>query len=502
MNFFVTYDYNYQLSGIEHAQLKRLKALGKTKSAIVTLSYNRFLDDIRQYVSLKSDQLINMYDYFQGVWHATRKHFAFEPIHLRSLLCGNEFVENIEQGKHVIYGNGKHTKTIYLNAGSQFSEVDRVEYFDNYGSIVRTDFYDSRGFLSMSDIYGQRGGVAREINYNLRGQSVLESYYHDDGNGNISVSWLLNWKNKQYFITNKHELETIFLDSLNLEFNQNNIFISDRAYKTDDGLIGMNSSRKLFIYWHNVFVPDGGIVNKTKPFDTLLFEIEHSDKIDGLLAATDREVDDLKVATNYKLSVLKLNSFILDANKQLTHGSSDNDKFDIITVARIFPEKRILLGVEMMSKLIRVNPNVQWDIFGYGMPGYLQKVESAIEAKGLSKNITIHPYTRDLDRFYLQSKVFWMTSKFEGFNMAQAEAQAQGVPVVAFDIDYGPSELLTDAQNGYLVENNDVARFVGVTNNLLNDNTLQNKMRKAAKEDIKRFDTYHFLKQWERLSER
>ena len=43
---------------------------------------------------------------------------------------------------------------------------------------------------------------------------------------------------------------------------------------------------------------------------------------------------------------------------------------DIVTVARIASEKRILLGVEMFYKIHEINPDVRWHIFGYGNDKY------------------------------------------------------------------------------------------------------------------------------------
>ncbi|CAK1255037.1 glycosyltransferase [Fructobacillus tropaeoli] len=501
MNFFVTYDYNYQLSGIEQAQFKRLKALKNFGSSIVTLAYNRFLYDIKKKIKLETLDLINMYDYFQGVWNNTELICQLERKEIKDLLTEDEYVENINQNQYVIYRKRSHTKTIYLFSGDHSEYIDRVDYFDNYGSKIKTDFYDIRGFLSMSDIYGQRGGVAREINYDLFGNSVLESYYRVDSDGEIYTNWILNFKSKQYFLSKKEQLETIFLDALNREFDNNNLFISDRAYKTDVSLIKMTTSRKLFVYWHNVFVPENGIANKTKPFDTLLFEIENSDKIDGLLAATNQEVADLKIATSNKIDVFKLNSYILNDFDISSDQMAGHYKYDIITVARIFPEKRILLGIEMINKLIKINSNVHWDIFGYGDSSYLKKVKTAIIEKGLSENITIHPYTKKLEEVYSQARIFWMLSKFEGFNMSQAEAQSYGVPVIAFDIDYGPRELIENQKSGFLIENNDVVSFIKATNKLLTDTNLYLQMRIAAKQNIQHYDKNHFISQWNKICE-
>ena len=48
-----------------------------------------------------------------------------------------------------------------------------------------------------------------------------------------------------------------------------------------------------------------------------------------------------------------------------------------------------------------------------------------------------------------------ITSNMEGFSLALLESLAHGVPVISYDIKYGPSELITSDFNGYLITKND-----------------------------------------------
>lgn len=39
----------------------------------------------------------------------------------------------------------------------------------------------------------------------------------------------------------------------------------------------------------------------------------------------------------------------------------------------------------------------------------------------------------------------------EGFSLALLECQSYGVPMISYDIKYGPNELVKDGLNGYLI---------------------------------------------------
>jgi glycosyltransferase involved in cell wall biosynthesis len=53
--------------------------------------------------------------------------------------------------------------------------------------------------------------------------------------------------------------------------------------------------------------------------------------------------------------------------------------------------------------------------------------------------------------------VFVLSSQFEGFGMALAEALALGIPCVATDCPNGPAEILEDGRLGWLVPVDDVS---------------------------------------------
>lgn len=57
-----------------------------------------------------------------------------------------------------------------------------------------------------------------------------------------------------------------------------------------------------------------------------------------------------------------------------------------------------------------------------------------------------------------------MSSRFEGLPMVLLEAQSYGLPIVAFDCDTGPAEIVQHNINGLLVESGNIN---GLTNSLL-----------------------------------
>ncbi|WP_242491632.1 glycosyltransferase [Holzapfeliella floricola] len=49
-----------------------------------------------------------------------------------------------------------------------------------------------------------------------------------------------------------------------------------------------------------------------------------------------------------------------------------------------------------------------------------------------------------------------LTSSVEGFAMSVLEGLSNGVPQISYDIKYGPKDIITDGEDGYLVKPDDI----------------------------------------------
>ena len=93
----------------------------------------------------------------------------------------------------------------------------------------------------------------------------------------------------------------------------------------------------------------------------------------------------------------------------------------------------------------------------------------------------------DVDTLYLKSKIFAFTSSSEGFPNVIGEAMSAGLPVVAFDCLAGPSEMINDGKDGFLVTLFDVEQFKSKLSKLMDDKLLQERIGDEARKSIKRF---------------
>ena len=88
--------------------------------------------------------------------------------------------------------------------------------------------------------------------------------------------------------------------------------------------------------------------------------------------------------------------------------------------------------------------------------------------EGIRDRIKFTGQTNDVRSFYQKSSIFCLSSRNEGLPMVLLEAQAYGLPIVAFDCDTGPSEIVVNKKNGFLIPNGNIDSLASHLNEVIN----------------------------------
>ena len=92
-----------------------------------------------------------------------------------------------------------------------------------------------------------------------------------------------------------------------------------------------------------------------------------------------------------------------------------------------------------------------------------------------------------------------MTSRTEGLPMVLLEAQACGLPIVSFDCETGPSDIISDNTNGFLIDCYDTDKMVEKISLLCADYDLRLKFGQQALENVEKFRPESINAKWEDL---
>jgi glycosyltransferase involved in cell wall biosynthesis len=90
-----------------------------------------------------------------------------------------------------------------------------------------------------------------------------------------------------------------------------------------------------------------------------------------------------------------------------------------------------------------------------------------------------------------------MSSRAEGLGLVLLEAASCGLPLIAFDCPSGPSEIVEDGKNGFLVEKvGDVQTMADRICHLIENEALRRQMGEKARQMVQRFSVETIRKQW------
>lgn len=181
-----------------------------------------------------------------------------------------------------------------------------------------------------------------------------------------------------------------------------------------------------------------------------------------------------------------------DTNKEM----SSLDTKTILSIGTYSPRKGYDRLLKEIKPFFDLHPD--WQLILIGDGPLRSKMEQIVIDKSLTKNVHIRGVTENVASIYLNSSIYIMTSKFEGFPMVLLEAKSFGLPIVSFDCPTGPSEIIED-NDGFLVKNGDFESFIEKLHLLAQDRNLRQKMGCQALINIKKFSADSILKKWERL---
>jgi glycosyltransferase involved in cell wall biosynthesis len=156
----------------------------------------------------------------------------------------------------------------------------------------------------------------------------------------------------------------------------------------------------------------------------------------------------------------------------------------IINVGRLIPLKQQARLIKIFARI----PFKEWRLKILGNGGLYNDLKLLIESKQLQNRVELLGKVKDVDPYLHDAKIFAFTSNYEGFPNALAEGMAAGLAPISFDCPSGPSDLIQDGVNGYLIPLDDDEIFFKRLMNLINDENLINKFGANAKVSMLKYD--------------
>ena len=177
---------------------------------------------------------------------------------------------------------------------------------------------------------------------------------------------------------------------------------------------------------------------------------------------------------------------------------SDCTAKTVIFVGRFSKQKDVGSLLRIWTIVHQRHPD--WTLHLYGGYGEEQAaLHQEIKQKGT--NIIIHEATSDIMEKYKENSILLLTSLYEPFGLVLPEAMSCGLPVVAFDCPYGPSDIITDGVDGFLIRHRNIEDFADKVCLLIENPELRVKMGKAGIVSSMRYDASKIMPLWKSFFE-
>lgn len=175
---------------------------------------------------------------------------------------------------------------------------------------------------------------------------------------------------------------------------------------------------------------------------------------------------------------------------------SDVSNKRVIAVGRLDYQKgfdRLIQAWEIVYKSGKYN-DWRLDIFGQGE--WKEMLQGMIDERGLNSSAFINKPTKNIGEEYADSAMLVTSSNYEGFPMVMIEAMACGLPVVAFDFKCGPKDIISDGENGLIIQNGDIMALAEGMMKLMGNTQDRKRMSLNARKIVDTYSEKAVMDKW------
>lgn len=216
-------------------------------------------------------------------------------------------------------------------------------------------------------------------------------------------------------------------------------------------------------------------------------------KSEYLVLLSDRFKSDLLASLIFPNKILSIPNCQEPNNMNFTE---EDKKKSVLFVGRLVPLK----GVDMLLKAWSIVEKCHndWELLIVGDGPCASELRS-LSNKLLLKNVKWIGWTANPGEYYKSSKIFCLTSRYEGWGLTLTEALSFGCVPIAFNSYRSLPDIVTDNFNGLVIPPFDITLYAQKLMDLMNDELKLKMMSDNALASIKKFDPNSIMNRWWQL---
>jgi glycosyltransferase involved in cell wall biosynthesis len=169
----------------------------------------------------------------------------------------------------------------------------------------------------------------------------------------------------------------------------------------------------------------------------------------------------------------------------------------LVAISRLDEQKRLDHAIRAFARTAAHLPGTQFHIYGKGKAE--KQLRALINELGMSDQVILKGFTDRPLEVFANATATMLSSVFEGLPLVLTEAMSVGTPFIAYDVNYGPSEVIRHEVDGLLVPPGDVDALTHGLIKVLGDTEYAAKLGKRAREVVDRFSTERWADSWLQL---
>jgi GalNAc-alpha-(1->4)-GalNAc-alpha-(1->3)-diNAcBac-PP-undecaprenol alpha-1,4-N-acetyl-D-galactosaminyltransferase len=169
----------------------------------------------------------------------------------------------------------------------------------------------------------------------------------------------------------------------------------------------------------------------------------------------------------------------------------------ITAVGRLAPQKGFDLLLQAFARIAAAHPSWSLRIVGDGRER--AALTELARTLGVAERVEFTGRVDNVFPLLAAADLFVLSSRFEGFPNALAEAMSAGLPVIAFDCQRGPSAIIRHEIDGLLVPAEDVAGLAAAIDRLIANPAARATLAARAPEIVERYSEAAIMNRWEDL---
>lgn len=245
---------------------------------------------------------------------------------------------------------------------------------------------------------------------------------------------------------------------------------------------------------HNSHMASGQVPPHGELSSVRRYVFERLNTYDGIVLLTKRQKDDVDLAFGNPG-----NTFVVPNSTELPESlpaSDGRSQTRGVMLASLTTRKRVDHAIRGIGKANSLAGG-PFDLTIYGQGPVREQLAALISKLGLNDNVHLGGFDNEPRARLSEASFVLLTSRMEGLPLVLLEAMSLGCIPIAYDMPYGPADIIVDGVNGYLVE---AGNIEGLAERIARQGSLSadelESMRQAARETAERFDDHSVTSQW------